>query len=133
MSRCGRLTMQGAAIASLAIGLMTVPARASDQKLAWVVPGTTSGATPQEYALVQFAAPHEVVLCATNAVQVMVDHGAGSPTPQQATQPLAAGGCMILDAVAISVKNPATSSNTGSFQDLRPVSCGSPAVKKASP
>jgi hypothetical protein len=120
------------AMGGLAIGFMTVPAQASDQKLAWSAPGTSSGAVPPEYALAQFAAPHEVVVCATNAVQVIVDQGI-SPTSQQATLPLAGGGCMILDAVAIWVKNPTAMSASGSFQDLGLVPSGGPdEAKKAS-
>ena len=121
------------AIALMAIGPMAVPARASDQKLAWSAPGTSTGAVPQEYALAQFAAPHEVVVCATNAVQVIVDQGL-SPTSQRVTLPLAGGGCMILDAVFIWVKNPTASSATGTFQDLGLVPSGGPdEAKKASP
>jgi hypothetical protein len=121
------------AIALMAIGPMSVPARASDQKLAWSAPGTSTGAVPQEYALAQFAAPHEVVVCATNAVQVIVDQGL-SPTSQRVTLPLAGGGCMILDAVFIWVKNPVALSATGSFQDLGLVPSGGPEeAKKASP
>jgi len=121
------------AIALMAIGPMAVPARASDQKLAWSAPGTSTGAVPPEYALAQFAAPHEVVVCATNAVQVIVDQGL-SPTSQRVTLPLAGGGCMILDAVFIWVKNPVALSATGSFQDLGLVPSGGPEeAKKASP
>ena len=121
------------AIGLMAIGPMAVPARASDQKLAWSAPGTSTGAVPQEYALAQFAAPHEVVVCATNAVQVIVDQGL-SPTSQRVTLPLAGGGCMILDAVFIWVKNPVALSATGSFQDLGLVPSGGPEeAKKASP
>jgi len=121
------------AIGPMAIGPMAVPARASDQKLAWSAPGTSTGAVPQEYALAQFAAPHEVVVCATNAVQVIVDQGL-SPTSQRVTLPLAGGGCMILDAVFIWVKNPVALSATGSFQDLGLVPSGGPEeAKKASP
>ena len=121
------------AIGLMAVGPMAVPARASDQKLAWSAPGTSTGAVPPEYALAQFAAPHEVVVCATNAVQVIVDQGI-SPTSQQLTLPLAGGGCMILDAVFIWVKNPAALSATGSFQDLGLVPSGGPdEAKKASP
>ena len=121
------------AIALMAIGPMSVPARASDQKLAWSAPGTSTGAVPPEYALAQFAAPHEVVVCATNAVQVIVDQGL-SPTSQRVTLPLAGGGCMILDAVFIWVKNPVALSATGSFQDLGLVPSGGPdEAKKASP
>ena len=121
------------AIGLMAIGPMAVPARASDQKLAWSAPGTSTGALPPEYALAQFAAPHEVVVCATNAVQVIVDQGI-SPTSQQLTLPLAGGGCMILDAVFIWVKNPTTLPASGSFQDLGLVPSGGPdEAKKASP
>ena len=121
------------AIALMAIGPMSVPARASDQKLAWSAPGTSTGAVPPEYALAQFAAPHEVVVCATNAVQVIVDQGL-SPTSQRVTLPLAGGGCMILDAVFIWVKNPTVNAATGSFQDLGLVPSGGPdEAKKASP
>jgi len=131
MSR--RVRILGMAIGLMAIGPMAVPARALDQKLAWAAPGTSSGAAPQEYALAQFAAPHEVVVCATNAVQVIVDQGL-SPTSQQVTLPLASGGCMILDAVFIWIKNLTINSATGSFQDLGLVPSGGPdEAKKASP
>jgi len=136
MSR--RVRVLSMAIGGIAIGLtvlgpMAVLARASDQKLAWSAPGTSTGAVPPEYALAQFAAPHEVVVCATNAVQVIVDQGL-SPTSQRVTLPLGGGGCMILDAVFIWVKNPTVNSATGSFQDLGLVPSGSPdAAKKASP
>ena len=127
------MAIGGMAIGLMAIGPMAVPARASDQKLAWSAPGTSTGAVPQEYALAQFAAPHEVVVCATNAVQVIVDQGL-SPTSQRVTLPLAGGGCMILDAVFIWVKNPVALSATGSFQDLGLVPSGGPEeAKKASP
>src|SRR5215472_6901534 len=79
------------------------------------------------------AAPHEVVVCATNAVQVIVDQGL-SPTSQRVTLPLGSGGCMILDAVFIWVKNPTALPATGSFQDLGLVPSGGPGeANKASP
>ena len=131
--RVPSMAIAGMAIGLMAIGPMAVLARASDQKLAWSAPGTSSGAAPQEYALAQFAAPHEVVVCATNAVQVIVDQGL-SATSQQVTLPLAGGGCMILDAVFIWVKNPTVNAATGSFQDLGLVpSSGPDEAKKASP
>jgi hypothetical protein len=127
------MAIGGMAIGFTVLGPMAVLARASDQKLAWSAPGTSTGAVPPEYALAQFAAPHEVVVCATNAVQVIVDQGL-SATSQQVTLPLAGGGCMILDAVFIWVKNPTAASATGSFQDLGLVPSGGPdEAKKASP
>jgi len=127
------MAIGGIAIGLMALGPMAVLARAADQKLAWSAPGTSTGAVPPEYALAQFAAPHEVVVCATNAVQVIVDQGL-SPTSQRVTLPLGSGGCMILDAVFIWVKNPTALPATGSFQDLGLVPSGGPGeANKASP
>jgi len=50
------------------------------------------------------------------------------------TLPLGSGGCMILDAVFIWVKNPTALPATGSFQDLGLVPSGGPGeANKASP
>jgi hypothetical protein len=72
-----------------------------------------------EFTIAQFKDddPHEVVLCTTGDLTVILNHIVSVGLP------LAQGSCITLDAAAVSVKNAAVNKVSGTFQDLGCLPC----------